>query len=523
VAEKLAREGVEAVAVCFLFSFLRPRHEEIMGEYLRRRGLRCYLSSRVLPEYREYERAVTLAVNAYVAPVVEDYLKRLEEGLGDVRLEIMHSGGGTMSVREAGEIPARTLMSGPAGGVVAARQVAREAGRRRLITLDMGGTSTDVSIVEGDLVLTSEGEAAGFPLRFPMIDIHSIGAGGGSVARLDRGGALKVGPESAGADPGPACYGKSLLPTVTDANVVLGRLREEGFLGGRMRIFPQRSLKVMGELAGSLGCSVREAAWGVLSVVLANMAAAVRVMTVERGRDPSDYVLVAYGGAGPMHCCELAEMLGIEEVLVPPCPGTFSALGLLLADRVKDLSLTLLVDLDRQGMERARRVYRAMEEEVRKDEGLQDALLQPLFDLRYRGQSYELMLGGGDFGWDPGVLAEGFHREHERRYGYRVEEFPVELVNIRLRATLPSGVQPPRSDLSAMRVGAVGRVKVVFGKPGGDMEERDSLLLGRGDLQEGVDVEGPALILEEDSTVVVPPRWKVSVSTGGSLVLKRSG
>lgn len=256
-ADLLREKGAEAVAVCLLFSFGHPEHEEMLGRILRSRGFKVYLSSRVLPEYREYERASTVAINAYVASVVEDYMSRLEEGLSGKRLEVMHSGGGTMSTVEAGDIPARTLMSGPAGGVVAAARTAEATGRTRAITLDMGGTSTDVSLIDGGVTLTAEGRVAGLPLRFPMIDIHSIGAGGGSIARADARGALKVGPESAGADPGPACYGKGSLPTVTDANVALGRLLEESFLGGRMRLYPERAARALQGLAGTLGWSTK--------------------------------------------------------------------------------------------------------------------------------------------------------------------------------------------------------------------------------------------------------------------------
>jgi N-methylhydantoinase A len=525
-ADFLQEREAEAVAVSLLFSFEHPQHEEILGEVLRSRGFKVYLSCRVLPEYREYERASTVAVNAYVATVVEDYMSRLEQGLSGKRLEVMHSGGGTMSTVEAGYIPARTLMSGPAGGVVAAARTAEATARPQAITLDMGGTSTDVSLVDGGVTLTAEGRVAGLPLRFPMIDIHSIGAGGGSVARADAGGALKVGPESAGADPGPACYGKGSQPTVTDANVVLGRLLEESFLGGRMRLYPERAAQALQELAGTLGWSIKEAAAGVLSVVLAHMAGAVRVMTVDRGHDPADFTLVAFGGAGPMHCCELAELLGVRQVLVPPCPGTFSALGLLMADRVCDTSRTLMLPLDSEAMAAAGGILTEMREEASRAWGgdMEEIGFQPALDLRYRGQSYELMVDAGDSGLNPVELRDDFNRAHGKRYGYHLPDAQVELVNVRLRSILASSVLLPRQGPYGRSGGGVsGRTTALFGVLDGKLREEDCLLMDRKSLVSGDKLEGPCLALEEDATTVVPPAWRGEVDGGGNILLRREG
>jgi N-methylhydantoinase A len=430
-----------------------------------------------------------------------------------------------MSVAEAINIPARTLMSGPAGGVVASARVAAASGHKRIISYDMGGTSTDVSLVDGGMTLTAEGEAAGLPLRFPMIDIHSIGAGGGSIARIDAGGALKVGPESAGAEPGPACYGKGTRPTVTDANVVLGRLLADNFLGGRMKLYPDRAADAVSGLARELGWELKETAAGVLSVALAHMAAAVRVITVERGYDPVEFTLVAFGGAGPMHCCELAQMLGAQRVLVPPCPGTFSALGLLMADRVRDASRTLMLPLGDEAIARARSILEELREEVAATwgESATEALFEPALDLRYRGQSYELMVGAAEEEWDTKKLQVIFHQAHIKRYGYHMEGAPVELVNVRLRAKVPSTVPVPRANPAGEAGEMPQEMKAVFGIVEGELREEACALIQRGDLKEGDTLQGPCLVLEEDATTVVPLGWRGQVDATADIILERTG
>lgn len=522
--EELARRmralEVEAAAVCLLFSFLCPEHELRVGEALKAAGLDVHLSSRLLPEYREYERASTVVVNAYVAGRVAGYIAALERELGEGRLEIMHSGGGTMHPGEAREAAARTLMSGPAGGVAAAARMCELVGLPRAVALDMGGTSTDVSLLDGGMTLTSEGEVEGFPLRFPMIDIHSIGAGGGSIARLDEGSALKVGPESAGARPGPACYGWSELPTVTDANLVLGRLPVARFLGGKMRLHPERSHAALRALGRPLGWDARRTAAGVLSVVLNHMARAVRLMTVDRGHDPRDFVLVAYGGAGPMHGCELAELLGMRRVLVPPFPGTFSACGLAMADRVRDSSLTLMLPLGPEAMERAREAWRWMREALPPAwKEMEDCRHRPALDLRYRGQAYELRIEVEE-GWDAGKVAEAFHRAHYRRYGFHLEDAEVELVNLRLRSVKPSEASFPAWKKKENGSRGPGRAKVLFGVVEGNLEEAECPVLERESLGSGDRIAGPCLVSEEDATVVVPPGWRGGVDGYGNLVLE---
>lgn len=521
IARRMRELGVEAAAVCLLFSFLRPEREAKVGEALATAGIDVHLSSRLLPEYREYERASTVVVNAYVAGKVVGYIRELERELGRGRLEIMHSGGGTMDPGEAREAAARTLMSGPAGGVAAAARLCELAGFPRAVALDMGGTSTDVSLIDGGLILTSEGEVEGFPLRFPMVDIHSIGAGGGSIARLDAGGALKVGPESAGAHPGPACYGRGESPTVTDANLVLGRLVVDRFLGGRMRLFPERSLAAMRELGRTLGWDARRAAAGVIRVVLNHMARAVRLMTVDRGHDPRDFVLLAYGGAGPMHGCELAELLGMPRVLVPPHPGTFSACGLAMADRVRDASLTLMLPVVPEAMDRIREAWARMERDLPDSwQDMENTVHRRVMDLRYRGQSYELSVEAED-GWGAGEVVEAFHSAHHGRYGFHLDDAEVELVNLRLRSVRPAAVDFPPWKGAAARVGKPGRARVAFGILQGDLWEVECPVVERGHLAAGGLVAGPCLVCEEDSTLVVPPGWRGRVDRLGNLVLER--
>ncbi len=522
LARRMRAMGVEAAAVCLLFSFLRPDHELRVGEALASAGLDVHLSCRILPEYREYERASTVVLNAYLAGRVAGYIAALRRGVGEGRLEVMHSGGGTMDPEEAREAAARTLMSGPAGGVTAAARMCELAGLQRAVALDMGGTSTDVSLLDGGITLTPEGEVEGFPLRFPMIDIHSIGAGGGSIARLDEGGALKVGPESAGAHPGPACYGKSDLPTVTDANMVLGRLPVDRFLGGRMRLYPERSHAVMRALGSSLGWDARRTAAGVLCVALNHMARAVRLMTVDRGHDPRDFTLLAYGGAGPMHGCELAELLGMRRVLVPLFPGTFSACGLAMADRVRDSSLTVMLPLGAEAMERAREGWRRMRGALPdKWKDMEDYLHRPALDLRYRGQAYELRIEVEE-GWDAAEVAEAFHQAHQRRYCFHLEGTEVEVVNLRLRSVRPSEACFPAWRRRGAGRGH-GRARVVFGILEGELAEVECPVLERESLGSGESVEGPCLVCEEDATVVVPPGWQGRVDGYGSLVLERTG
>jgi N-methylhydantoinase A len=354
VLKRVRASRAEAVAVCFLFSFLRPEHERVLARRLRAEGYSVSVSHEILPEFREFERTSTVVMNAYLAPVMSRYLEEIEQHaerairLGGeakrgakrrgTRVRIMQSNGGILSARVAAREPVRTILSGPAGGALGAKQIAADAGYPRAITFDMGGTSTDASLIEGALRTTNESIVAGLPVAVPMLEIHTVGAGGGSIARFDSAGALRVGPESAGAEPGPICYGRGELPTVTDAHLILGRLGREGLLGGEFHLDERRTREYMRRaIRGARGVrSVEQFAQGIVDVVEATMEKAIRVISIERGRDPRDYALVAFGGAGGLHACTLAASLSIPRVLVPKFPGALSALGILRADVVKE-------------------------------------------------------------------------------------------------------------------------------------------------------------------------------------------
>jgi len=424
LAAELHRREIRSVAVCLLHSYANPVHERIIGETLRAAGLCVSLSHEVLPEYREYERAATTTVNAYVSPLMEGYLKRLEERLGaTARLRVFGSSGASMSVRTASRSAVHTVLSGPAGGVAGAAAVARRAGFQRIISFDMGGTSTDVSLYDAAPRLTSETVLGGVPIRVPMLDIVSVGAGGGSIARIDEAAALRVGPQSAGASPGPACYGEGDQPTVTDAHLVAGRIDPERFLDGRMRLDVERARRVVGVLAARAGETLERTAAAVIEVATSNMERAVRAVSIERGEDPREYALVAFGGAGALHGCELAERLGMRSVIVPPHAGVLSALGMLVADFARDYSRSILgVDPEPVFAELERRAGEELA-----DEGLPEARMERSIDLRYRGQSYEVTLPWAD--------RECFDQAHRRVYGHAHEGRETERVTARLRAT----------------------------------------------------------------------------------------
>ena len=387
---------IDGIAVSFLFSFLNPVHEETLAQRLSELPSKPFISisSKILPEFREYERTSTVVVNSYVGPVMARYLTQLESVLGR-GLRVMQSSGGSITASLAAEQPVRTILSGPAGGVVGAFYTGIQAGYPDIITLDMGGTSTDVSLCPGRIKETTAANLGGYPVSVPMIEIHTVGAGGGSIARVDAGGALVVGPQSAGADPGPACYGRGDRITVTDANLTLGRLRPDGFLGGRMTLDLQRSQTLLADLAGGIGASATDTALGIIRVVNSNMERAIRAISLERGYDPREFTLIPFGGAGPMHACELAAELGIPRVLVPGYPGILSALGVAIADVVKDYSRTVMLRGDDLDQARLDAEFRGMEQLARAEllnEALpaDDMTPRRFLDVRYVGQSFEL-------------------------------------------------------------------------------------------------------------------------------------
>ena len=525
----IGESGADAVAVSFLFSFLNPVHEDMVNAALQKLEPRPFisLSSQVLPEFREFERTSTVVVNAYVGQVMSRYLGELEQSLGE-GLRIMQSSGGSITARLAADQPVRTILSGPAGGVVGAFHVAAQAGFPDIITLDMGGTSTDVSLCPGRIKETGSSNVGGHPISVPMIEIHTVGAGGGSIARADAGGALAVGPQSAGADPGPACYGRGDQLTVSDANLLLGRLRPDRFLGGRLTLDLPRAQGLMRSLAAGLGLGEQQAALGILRVVNANMERAIRAISLERGYDPRAFTLVPFGGAGPVHGCELAQELGIPRVLIPARPGILSALGVAIADVVKDYSRTVMLrgaDLDRDRLEEEFHGMEGLARAELEQEGLpSDRMTARRFlDVRYVGQSFELTV---DYPTSRGsrtseglarAISDGFFRAHLQRFGYADRAEPVEIVNLRLKLDL--AVDKPDLQLdsgkgSGLAQAEIERVAVVFRE--GEMEtplyDRDLLFVGDR-------ITGPALVVQMDTTTVVPPGWQGNVDGYGNLLL----
>ena len=561
-AQQIAAAAPESLAICFLYSFRNPHHEQLAAEILRRSfpRLPISLSSDILPEYREYERTATTVINAYLLPLVGHYLQRLTGELGDLPIRIMQSGGGAIGAAQAAAEPARLVLSGPAGGVVGAFRLAQLAHERpqnreeqgqkeslptqcRIITFDMGGTSTDVALCPGTVPRTAESEVAGLPLRLPIIDIHTVGAGGGSLARVDAGGGLRVGPESAGAVPGPVCYARGGdQPTVTDANLVLGRLDAGQFLGGSgaMELNVAASEEALAELGGRLGgLSLHEAALGVLRVANARMERALRRVSVERGHDPRDFTLVPFGGAGPLHACDLAESLGIPRILLPPSPGVLSALGLLIADVVHESSQALLVDAEQLAAQpnALQEMLAALEKRVRTvlaAEGIDDPTLESSLDLRYQGQSYELtvplaMSAPGNAPTEPNLTTasirestEAFHQAHAARYGYAMRSETVEIVTVRLRGTGPGAdLHLPQEQLGPPNPEAahVATKPVWFGSDGPHI----TACYDRIRLRPGHRFDGPAVVFQFDTTTVVAPGWSASVDERHNLLLARAG
>ncbi|HYM11623.1 MAG TPA: hydantoinase/oxoprolinase family protein [Bryobacterales bacterium] len=421
LAEELRRHRIESVAVCLLHSYANAQNELALQAELE--GFSVSLSHEILPEYREFERASTTLVNAYVMPLMARYLKRLADKLAPTRLRVMQSNGGSISAEMAGRSAIHTIQSGPAGGLLGAAAVARRAGFGRIISFDMGGTSTDVSLYDGAPGFTQESEIGDFPVRVPILNIHSVGAGGGSIARIDAGGALRVGPQSAGASPGPVCYGYGEQITITDANLFLGRIDPEKFLSGRMRLDPGRAARYLERFARSAGAGAVSVARAIIDVANSNMERAIRAVSIERGYDPRDFALVSFGGAGGLHACDLAVRLEISTVLVPRHAGVLSALGMLAADCVRDYSRSVLG-------KPARPAFQEMERQAAAEfagMGFPAPLCEQLIDLRYRGQSYEITM--------PWAARASFDAEHRRLYGYDHQGREVEGVTARLRAT----------------------------------------------------------------------------------------
>jgi N-methylhydantoinase A len=495
LGKRLRLAQVKAVAICFLHSYRNAVNERAVAKALGGGDWYLCTSHEISPEFREYERGSTTFINAYVGPLMETYLTELSRARR-YRIAIMQSNGGFLSAQQAAKHAVRTVLSGPAGGVVGALETARLSGYRRVLGFDMGGTSTDVSLADGAPRESTESMVAGFPIRVPMLDIHTVGAGGGSIARVDAGGLLRVGPESAGADPGPACYGVGTEATVTDAHVVLGRISAAQLLGGAMAIDVERAGAAVDRVARKMKLDRIAAAAGILRVTNANMERAIRVVSVERGYDPRDFALVAFGGSGGLHACDIARELGIETVLVPEYAGALSALGMLMADAVRDYAAGVL------GREDLEKQFAALERRARRESPA--AEIERSADLRYRGQSYELNVP-----W-PGA-ARAFHREHARIYGYATPEREIEVVTIRVRAR--QRVAKPKLTREPFRKGRTETRRVWV--EGG---WRDIPALPRAQVGSRR-IAGPALILDYGSTTLVTPGWWYRNDRSGNLII----
>ncbi len=534
---QLAADQIESVAVCLLFSFLHPHHEQAIAQVIHSRLphiTHVSLSSDILPEYREYERTSAAVINAYVAPLMSRYLRRLAAGVHPRPLTIMQSNGGIIPAGVAAAQAARTVLSGPAGGVVGARFVAAQAGLADIITFDMGGTSTDVALCPGRLPTTTQGEIANMPLRLPIIDIHTVGAGGGSLAYVDAGGALHVGPQSAGAIPGPACYGyeaaaqeqQALTATTTDANLVLGRLDAAHFLGGAMRLREDLAQQALQQLVTAMRApSIHAAAWGVLQVANATMERAIRRISVERGHDPRHFTLVAFGGAGPLHACDLAHSLQIPRVLVPAFPGVLSALGMLVAAPTRDYSQTIMLNLaagDQTPSLTA--AYHDLAQRARAEMAAagyppEAIKLQCRLDMRYAGQSHELSVPAPADLSDKAATVAAFHHAHQQRYGYHQPDAPTEIVTIRLAASadMPTPRWQPSTSEWEPQEPRIGHKHVWF-RPGAPTL---TPLLDRARLRSGDTFSGPAILIQYDTTTVIPPGWLGQVVQYEHLLLQK--
>ncbi len=502
--------GAEAIAICLLFSYLRPDHEARLASALREAGFDVSASHEVLPEYREYERASTTAINAFLRPTVRHYLGALGTHFGGLR--VMHSAGGLTDAAAAGERPVAMVTSGPAGGVLGALAVAGAAGHERIITFDMGGTSTDVSLCPGEPRYRSAAEIDGLALHTPMVDIVTVGAGGGSIARIDEGGALAVGPQSAGADPGPACYGRGTLPTVSDANLVLGRLRPDVALGETVRPDLGRARAALETLGDPTAISA-----AVVEVANVTMARALRRVSLERGYDPADFTLVAFGGAGPLHACELADEVGIARVLVPRHAGVFSAIGIATAPEAIERSQGLLLALHEPSTDAEAAIgatARSLQAQVGAElsaGGSELAATRWAADARYHGQAHELRVTVAE----PSATAivEAFHEAHTREYGFEARQRSVELVTLRCRAEGPAGAFPP-APLEATGP-TLEPEPIVLG------DGTAALHLRRDGLTAGRTIEGPAVVTQPDATCFVPAAWGGTVDRASNLLLER--
>jgi len=516
LAKRLLASGAESVAIGLLHAYARPEAEQELARALRSTGLPLTCSATLLCAHREYERFSTAVVNAALVPLMRSYLGSIEARLGGARLSLLQSTGGTLAAARAAEEPARVLFSGPAGGVVGATRAAREAGLGAFVAFDMGGTSTDVAFREEDGEAPSRAREpvriAGHPVAVPTLDLHTIGCGGGSLVTVDAGGILHVGPASAGADPGPVAYGRSRIPTVTDAHVLLGHLGRGAFLGGKLVLDLEAVERAFAELAARLGSRPVEAAQAVLDVARAAMRRALGVMTMQRGVDPARLALVAFGGAGGLQAAALAHALGMRAALVPRHPGALSALGMTAAEPAIERELTLLQPLERVPAARRAALFRELEVEARRSlAGAGRLQLERTLDLRYAGQSFELSVPAGR------APAQDFHAAHARLYGYALAERELELVALRLVARVPER----HARLAAPRSRALPRAAVREHVPAWFGRRLRVPVIERDSLEPGCRFTGPARVEEYSGTTLVPPGWHARVSAGEHLVLER--
>ncbi|HYX28173.1 MAG TPA: hydantoinase/oxoprolinase family protein [Pyrinomonadaceae bacterium] len=529
LVKPIRKAQCDAIAVSLLFSFVDPAHEEKIAAALEKIGVPISISHQILPEYREYERTSTVVVNAYLQPLMGHYLNRLTRSslksqVSSLKLRVMQSSGGSISAHVAAHEPVRTILSGPAGGVVGGLHVAAAAGFENIITFDMGGTSTDVALCDRDgMRLTNESIVAGVPVAIPMMDIHTVGAGGGSIARVDEGGSLRVGPESAGADPGPACYGRSLLPTVTDAHLVLGHFPGVTLLGGEFKLDEVRAQQALAALAVEMTRAAKrkvtavEAAQGVLDVVTANMERALRHISVERGHDPRDFTLIPFGGAGGLHAVELARALRIPRVLVPAAPGALSAIGVLAADVVKEQSRTIMIEANNASPRALEKIFREMEKEARRilqHEGFPDRKQQHQRSLavRYKGQSFELQIRQTS-----GNLTAAFHRAHQSRYGYAQLHSDVEIVSVRLRSIGMIKKSEVRRRRGSSRTIAKPRevIEAFFART-----KTRTALYNRDALRPGCRLRTPCIVTEYSATTLIPSATTNQIDSYGNLIIE---
>lgn len=517
---KLKKLPVEGIALSFLHSYANPANEKRVTDYLRSLDIPVSVSSEILPEFREYERTSTVVANSYLLPKVRSYMNALSQSINEKgdrksdtgnkksksKIAIMQSSGGVITPEQAADEPVRILLSGPAGGVVGSFGVASQMGYRKVIGYDMGGTSTDVSLCDGAPGFSTEASIDGVAVKVPMIDITTIGAGGGSIAYVDSGGVLKVGPQSAGADPGPACYGKGALPTVTDANLVLGRIDPTWFLGGRMRIYPSKSKTALNKLAQSLKMSAPQVAEGVIKVANANMERALRVISIGRGYDPRDFALMSFGGAGGLHACELARDLEISTVIFPKDPGVLSAMGMLMADTFRDYSLTRFLDERKDAVRRLGGYFKELEQRAKTDLSGGKLKFERYLDMRYKRQAHEITVPFTK------NFIRVFHREHKKLFGYMKPENETEVVTLRLRAvSKKKKLVRPELEAKKRKVSSIKSPLVLDGK------EVSAKIYMRDEFYPGFKFGGPAIVLEKTATLFITHEYKCEVDRWGNI------